>query len=408
MAEPKYRYRIPPCPACDIPAMESWLQDMAAKGLHLQKDGFFGLLTSFEEGPPKKERFRLEPTDRRGGLFSEEYDPEDNAVQMLQEMGWSYRARRGQFFVFSTDDPHAPELNTDPQVQAMTMAALTGFLWKKLRNSVILTIFYILFYFGDLLISGCLLLGTHLVLLFAGLMLWDLARRIRELVTIAGCHRRLKEGQPLAHRSDYRKSNRHYLSGKLLRTALWVTLVFCTLSRVLPVVTDESYEPLDGKTFPFHTLADYYPDAALDHRNSLLESQVYVWSDLLAPENYDFSEYARVTTDGGTQDVWLSVNYHRTRWEWTARMLAGEFVSQAGANRFEQTAARVFGHEPVIATELALPDADYCAFFYKNRSAPHIVIRKDHLVIQVNLDILGDGDPEPEELARMILAQIRG
>ena len=127
MAEPRYRYRIPPCPAYDIPAMESWLEDMAAKGLHLTKDGFFGLFTTFEEGPPKKERFRLEPTDRRNGLFSEEYDPEDEAVQMLHQMGWTYRARRGQFYIYSTDDPGAPEpehlgnlgLESSPQGQGI-------------------------------------------------------------------------------------------------------------------------------------------------------------------------------------------------------------------------------------------------------------------------------------------------
>ena len=94
-----YRYRIPPCPAWDIPATESWLEDMAAKGLHLSQDGFFGLLTTFEEGTPKQERFRLEPTTTRGGLFSREYDPEDEAVQLLRQMGWKYRARRGQFHI---------------------------------------------------------------------------------------------------------------------------------------------------------------------------------------------------------------------------------------------------------------------------------------------------------------------
>ena len=168
MAEPRYRYRIPPCPAYDIPAMESWLEDMAAEGLHLSKDGFFGLFTTFEEGPPKKERFRLEPTDRRNGLFSEEYDPEDEAVQMLHQMGWTYRARRGQFYIYSTDDPGAPELNTDPQVQALTMAALTKFLRKKLRDGLILTALYLMLYFGDIIISAILLLGTPLELLFIG------------------------------------------------------------------------------------------------------------------------------------------------------------------------------------------------------------------------------------------------
>ena len=408
MAESGYRYRIPPCPAYDIPAMESWLEDMAAKGLHLEKDGFFGFLASFTEGPPKRERFRLEATDRKGGLFSEEYDPEDEAVQMLRQMGWTYRARRGQFHIYSTDDPDAPELNTDPQVQAVTMAALTKYLWKKLRDGVILTIFYMLLYFGDLLISGMLLLGTPLMLLYAGLLLWDLGRRTRELVTVAGYRRQLKDGQPLPHRSDYRKSRHRYQIGKLLRPVLWTLAVCCALGRVLPMLSEDPYEPLTDQTFPFATIAEYYPGARVERQDGFLQSQVYGWSDPLAPENYDFSEYALVTQDGKTLDVWLSVNYHRTRWEWTARMLAREFVSQAGANRFEQAAARVFGDEPVIANEIALPDADYCAWFFRNRSAPHIVIQKNNVVIRVNLDILGGSpEPDPEALARMLISQMQ-
>ena len=406
MAETKYRYRIPPCPAYDIPGMESWLEDLAAKGLHLSKDGFFGILTSFEEGPPKKERFRLEPTDRKGGLFSEEYDPEDEQVQLLHQMGWTYRARRGQFHIYSTDDPHAPELNTDPQVQAVTMSALTKFLWKKLRDGLVMTVFYLMLYFGDILISAMLLLGTPLVLLFAGLILWDLLRRIRELVTIAGYRRQLRQGQPLPHRRDDPKTGRTYLIGKALRTALWMVVVFGFIGRLMPMLADEPYQPLADQAFPFHTVADYYPDAEIQRTESI--SDFYTWEDLLSPENYDFQEYTTVTQNGEHFDCWLSVHYHRTRWEWTARMLAREFVSQAGANPFEQTAAKIFGDEPVIATEIALPDADYCAYFYKHRSDPYIVLQKNNVVIQVNLDTLGGSfEPSPDELARMILSQIQ-
>jgi len=198
------------------------------------------------------------------------------------------------------------------------------------------------------------------------------------------------------------------LIGKALRTALWLVAVFGLLGQLMPKLVNEPYEPLTDQTFPFSTVADYYPDARVERQHNFLESQVYAWSDPLAPENYDFSEYTQVTQDGKSFDCWLSVHYHRTRWEWTARRLAREFVSQAGANRFDQSAARIFGDDPVIATEIALPDADYCVWFYKNRSAPHIVIQKDNVVIQVNLDILGEStEPTPEELARLILLQIQ-
>ena len=406
MAETKYRYRIPPCPAYDIPGMESWLEDLAAKGLHLSKDGFFGILTSFEVGPPKKERFRLEPTDRKGGLFSEEYDPEDEQVQLLHQMGWTYRARRGQFHIYSSDDPGAPELNTDPQVQAVTMSALTQFLRKKVTNALATTILYLILYFGDILISSTLLLGTPLVLLFAGLMLWDLGCSLKALMVLVRWRNQLRRGQPLPHRSDYRRSGWRYLTTEFLRKTLWIVFFLCAAWRVLSIEVDEPYEKIADQHFPFYTVADYYPGAEIKRTESI--SEFYTWEDLLSPENYDFREYTEVKRNGETFDCWLSVNYHRTRWEWTARRLAREFVSQAGANRLEQTAAKIFGDEPVIATEIALPDADYCAWFYKHRNDPYMVIQKNNVVIQVNLEIPGSAaEPTPEELARLILLQIQ-
>ena len=406
MAETKYRYRIPPCPAYDIPGMESWLEDLAAKGLHLSKDGFFGLLTSFEEGPPKKERFRLEPTDRKGGLFSEEYDPEDEQLQLLHQMGWTYRARRGQFHIYSSDDPGAPELNTDPQVQAVTMSALTQFLRKKVTNALFTTLLYLILYFGDILISSTLLLGTPLVLLLAGLMLWDLGCSLKALMVLVRWRNQLRQGQPLPHRSDYRRSGWRYLTTEFLRKTLWIVFFLCAAWRVLSIEVDEPYEKIADQHFPFYTVADYYPGAEIKRTESI--SEFYTWEDLLSPENYDYREYTEVKLNGEIFDCWLSVNYHRTRWEWTARRLARELVSQAGANAFDQTAAKIFGDEPVIATEIALPDADYCAWFYKHRSDPYMVIQKNNVVIQVNLEIPGSAaEPTPEELARLILLQIQ-
>ena len=62
MAEPKQVYRIPPCNSFDIPAMESWLEDMASKGYILAKDSFFMGTATFEVGTPRAIRYRLEAT----------------------------------------------------------------------------------------------------------------------------------------------------------------------------------------------------------------------------------------------------------------------------------------------------------------------------------------------------------
>ena len=403
-----YRYRIPPCPAWDIPATESWLEDMAAKGLHLSQDGFFGLLTTFEEGTPKQERFRLEPTATRGGLFSREYDPEDEAVQLLRQMGWKYRARRGQFHIYSSDDPHAPELNTDPQVQALAMEALTNYLWKILRNTLILTIFYILFYFGNALVSLAVGLGSWRMGLLLGLMLWDLGRSVTALVVLSRYRRQLQNGQPLPHRSNRRKGL--YLISGAVRKALWVVLVIALVAHLMPMMTEEDYISLDDHTapLPFATLQELYPGAEVQRVDGILENKVYPWSDPLAPENYDFTEYAEVTVDGKSFDCYLTVQYHRTRWEWVARAMAKEFVSQAAGNPSYQLGVRFFGRESVFVTELELPEADYCACYHKNMPEPYLILQKDNVVLKVRLAVLsGANEPKPEELAQMILSQIR-
>ena len=388
MAEPKYRNRIPPCPIHDIPAMESWLEDMAAKGLHLSRDGFFGPTVSFEEGPPRRERFRLEPTTTKGGLFSSEYEPDEEAIQLHEQMGWTWRARRGQFHIYSSDDPNAPELHTDPQVQAMTIAALTTYLRKQVINAYTLILFYMIVNLGDSIIRMTLMLGTPLILLFAGSLIWDLASTLKAMWTMTRWRNQLRRGEPLPHRSDYRRKTWRYRTTEFLRKTLWIIFFLLSAWRGLYIFVEEPYEKITDQRFPFYTVADYYPGAKINRTESI--SDFYVWEDLLAPVNYDYKEYTDVTMNGETFDCWLMVNYHQTRWELTARRLAREFVSQSGV------------------TEIALPDADYCAYFYKHRSDPYIVLQKDNVVIQVNLEILGtDTEPTPEELARSILLQIQ-
>lgn len=231
----KYAYRLPPCAPYDIPAMQLWLESMAARGLHLAQDGFFCGIASFEIGTPRNEKFRLEATTTNGGLLSEEYSPEEEALQLCRQMGWTYRARRGQFHIYSSADPNAPELHTDPRIQAMTIGVL----------------------------------GKHL--------------------------------------------NRE-----------------------------------EGRSF----------------------------------------------------DAYLTVQFHRTRWAWVADRLAGEFLSQAGGSLLNQTADRIFGQEPVTETELDLPGADYCAYYYSDLHDPYIILRQGEIVLHIRLSPLGDGVAlEPEEIA---------
>ena len=52
----KFVKKLIPFESCDIPAIQSWLEDMAAQGLFYVDCGFF--CARFEKGEPKKRRYR--------------------------------------------------------------------------------------------------------------------------------------------------------------------------------------------------------------------------------------------------------------------------------------------------------------------------------------------------------------
>lgn len=107
----------------DVAAAETWLEDWAAKGYRLV--GFRGMNGVFVKDEPKTCRYRLEPLARK------EKAPDPDRVAVYGEMGWMYAATMGKdFHIWRCDDPAAPELDTDPVVQA----AGYGYLKRRLLH----------------------------------------------------------------------------------------------------------------------------------------------------------------------------------------------------------------------------------------------------------------------------------
>lgn len=391
MSEPKYAYRIPPCPDYDIEGMESWLEDMAAKGYILEKDGFFAGLVTFVKTTPKKMKYRLEATATNGGLFSSEHEPEADAIQMNQDMGWEYVARRGQFHIYASTDPNAPELNTDPQVQALTLKALSKYLRRSLIQTVVTFAILYLMHYSNVTVTGAIVLGSWRVALLIGLAAFGFLREINRFLTILRLRRQLQRGLALSHRSDYQKRGYRHIISSTANTVLWIILFVSTIG-VIATASDKQPLGAHAGDFPFHTLSDLYPEAQIEHKNAILYSEYTQWSDPIAPVNYDFTEFADVThPDGTTDSCYLTLNYHELRWEWTARMLAREFPSQKGANPLMQTLSRLTGKDPVEVHPLTGVDADYAVYCTnKYRTATYIVLQKGRTVIQVSLDCIGD------------------
>lgn len=102
--------KFAPISIYDVSAWQAWLEDEAAKGNFLDGPG---RICTFESGEPKAVRYRMEPVGRRP------VHPDEETREVYRDMGWNYVDTAGRtFYIWRCDDPNAPELNTDPQVQA--------------------------------------------------------------------------------------------------------------------------------------------------------------------------------------------------------------------------------------------------------------------------------------------------
>lgn len=401
MSETQYAYRIPPCAKYDIAGMESWLEDLAAQGLFLERDGLFLGIATFVRGEPETLRFRLEATDRPGGLFSPTHDPEEDVLDLHYRMGWNYRGRWWQFFIYTTADPEAPELHTDPRVQALTIQALNKFQRTQLLSFfVYCAILY--FFHGSVLFTLTALWGLGKTLVLLGFLLSFPVLQAVALVRMAKLKRRLKQGIPMTHRSDYKARSRAVYTGRALRWCAGI-LLFCSFMGIFSqAVLEETAVELKDWTspLPFPLAEELYPGAEITE-GGFIRNQVTPWSNWLCPVNYDVVEWSDIRyPDGQKTTAYLRVYYHESRWEWFARGLALEYASQ-----------RSGAFADLLFTDARAPvaldgvDADYAVSVTQGSTHNQgIVIREGNRVILVMYSREVAGYFSPEELATAFLA----
>ncbi len=409
MAERKHHYRLPPCPEYDIPGTQAWLEDMAAKGAHLAKEGFFWGFGCFEKGTPKRERFRLEATTTNRGLLSDEYDPDQKAVELNAELGWTYRARRGQFHIYSAADPQAPELHTDPQVQAMTLKSLEKYLRKSLFSVLFGFLFYSILLHGDSRVSVMIYLGFFPCAIILGVLTWFLLQDVLVIVRLTRLRKQLQSGIPLPNRGNYQSGPWHLL-GKWFFLGLLFLAICSILGTISTHLTEEKVIALADyeAPFPFATVEDFYPEAQVTLTEGYGGSEVTHWSNSFAPENYDYREYAEVQLDGQTFDVVLYVGYFQTRYAWAAHQLAKELYYQDGNGPIKQFLGDLVSSSKTEVRELSLPGADYAITYHQYDFMKEVIVQKENIVVKFSLTVFDNGPTQtPEELAQIALAHLR-
>ena len=119
----------------EVPAVQAWLEDWAARGWYLETYG--RNLVSFARGERREHiRYRLQPTGREGG------EPDQDTREAYREMGWTYVCStvgsrnlggvRTEFHIWRCEDPAAPELDTDQTLREEAYGDLLRRGWRNI------------------------------------------------------------------------------------------------------------------------------------------------------------------------------------------------------------------------------------------------------------------------------------
>lgn len=327
--------RFIPVSVYDIVGMESWLSDMAAKGLFLK--GFGRFFAHFEKGEPQKLIYRLEPADKAAKI------PNDEILEYYKASGWNYISHINEaFFIYMSTDGEVEEIHTDPVVQSYTYEALN----RKLKGTTILVTILTLIVIGMILsiylineqpflymIQGEFV--NQLVLLI--LELFVIICSIRDARAINKLLKQLKSGVPIAHKKNYKKS-------KVLRISGYSLLVLASiLIIILPIlqIIKGWDKNIEDNTKPLPTISldvleenegfRYYNEISYSGRNYDNDVQ-YDWSPL-SPVQYKINQKGIVEDmmwedNSGEYKPSLTTEYYKLSFSILAKPLMEDLITR--------------------------------------------------------------------------------
>lgn len=383
-------YRLVPCPLYAIEELECWLGEMAAKGLVLSKDGFFAGFAIFERRNPCILRYRLDAAPKELSFWSpEDSRPNDEALELAQAAGWQFVAVRGQFYVYCCADPEAPELNTDPRVQALAIQEVR----RRLRSSLIGNLIVLAANGFRLFVSPLLLmleLGSWFGLLTVLFMLWLFFGSLSDIRHLRRLHRQLRGGRSLDHQKNWRPSLRKRLlrAGIWTLAALWCLWLFTGKQEAL---LERNRTPLAeyAGELPFATVAQLRPgidciSSVPDDLAGMIDdsNQINWYSDPLAPLVIKYDEISLVTwADGHRLSADWEVDYYQLRSPLLASLLVRDIARHDRFSGYRVTPLSLDGI-----------DADDCIAY--SNVFPTVILRQGCRVARFRLMQFSASSPE--------------
>ena len=381
MTARKKSSRICPCNAYDIEGIQSWLEDLAMEGLHLEKDGYFAGFFTFIRTEPKKITYRLVPVKKEKAALFDENEPDSDEVEISQHMGWEYLVRYGMFHIYCSESPSPRELHTDPAVQSLAL----NFLRKRLVSSTVTTFVWIIIWIAmrrspfGFPFRCAAAIGLMFTLCLYVWFIQGLFTPVADVIRLLRYQKRLRKGESLTARKDWKK----YALVKIFSKLLVFILPIVSILGAVSTLTEASLRPITPDTaVPFVTIANLIPEGEYAQVGSSFGdyNQYRSWSTAAAPVNMEWNEWATVTgTDGTTYEGILRIDYHECSSEWLARQLANDYYQydRHRYNKFE---------------DLESPDVQVDSIRHYYNYLPYILIQHDNIVIHVTMTLQDEND----------------
>jgi len=267
---------------------ESWLSDMAARGLHLKSIG--PMFARFERGEPKRMEYRVDFVSR-----ALDYD-DDMQRKLYAECGWEHVFTQKEMRIFrAPEGSGASEPHTDPAEQAFTLQRLRRRLtWAAvatvLINAAVIMIWLYVF-FGPTPILSLVEGATVNIPFMVPLYLFSSISVVGSVLSTRKLIRSLRDGVTIDHRADWKRFYRTRIIFMVVILGIMAPLVIA-----LPIATmalDRTVGlPLENTGPSLVRLSDFETDPTLERKDGSLLRGVD-WDNSLSSS---WSPYASLMT----------------------------------------------------------------------------------------------------------------
>lgn len=324
----KFVKKLIPFESCDIPAIQSWLEDMAEHGLFYVDCGFF--CARFEKGEPKKLRYRLDFCDVSLGKIPEE------KAELYERSSWRVVGElKNDLVVLTTDDPDAPEIFSEPEHLIKPLKRLAK---KHTAYWILFLIMFLLSRVGspfmytmlgmDTFVGGVLDIGTAyyiLLLLMAVLLLSEFIVHLQSCRHLKKLIKQIERGGELPTGERYKAKSK--IGAVLIPLTIPViALWFVHLAVPMGVTSLHGTNDLSGLPFPtmqeINTGEYNYYVEGLKKLDGAGLADISERHDLLAPTIIEFSQdcYSfEDFTNKGENSFEYNVRYYEMRFEKDAK-----------------------------------------------------------------------------------------